>query len=73
MPCQRKNRWILTYRTGVVIATASELVFPRLPDMHKMFMKLLRGRVQDLLVINCQSGMGGGYHWNVAQGNVESE
>jgi DNA-binding CsgD family transcriptional regulator len=50
----------LTYRTGVVIATASELVFPRLPDMHKMFMKLLRGRVQDLLVINCQSGVGSG-------------
>jgi DNA-binding NarL/FixJ family response regulator len=50
----------LTYRTGVVIATASELVFPRLPDMHKMFMKLLKGRVQDLLVINCQSGVGSG-------------
>ncbi|WP_052494236.1 LuxR C-terminal-related transcriptional regulator [Nitrosospira sp. NpAV] len=50
----------LTYRTGVVIATASELVFPRLPDMHKMFMKLLRGRVQDLLVINCQSGVSSG-------------
>ncbi|HNG37288.1 MAG TPA: hypothetical protein PK068_12015, partial [Nitrosomonas sp.] len=31
----------LTYRTGVVIATASELVFPRLPDMHKMFLNLL--------------------------------
>lgn len=31
----------LTYRTGVVIATASELVFPRLPDMHKMFFNLL--------------------------------
>lgn len=50
----------LTYRTGVVIATASELIFPRLPDMHKMFMKLIKGRVQDLLVINCQSGMGSG-------------
>lgn len=50
----------LTYRTGVVIATASELVFPRLPDMHRMFMKLIKGRVQDLLVINCQSGMGSG-------------
>jgi DNA-binding CsgD family transcriptional regulator len=50
----------LTYRTGVVIATASELVFPRLPDMHKMFLKLLKGRVQDLLVINCQSGVGSG-------------
>ncbi|SFE35103.1 helix-turn-helix transcriptional regulator [Nitrosomonas sp. Nm166] len=50
----------LTYRTGVVIATASELVFPRLPDMHKMFMNLLKGRMQDLLVINCQSGIGSG-------------
>lgn len=50
----------LTYRTGVVIATASELVFPRLPDMHKMFFNLLKGRVEDLLVINCQSGMGSG-------------
>lgn len=50
----------LTYRTGVVIATASELVFPRLPDMHKMFMKLIKGRVQDLIVINCQSGIGNG-------------
>src|SRR5690606_25852645 len=50
----------LTYRTGVVIATASELVFPRLPDMHRMFMKLIKGRVQDLIVINCQSGMGSG-------------
>ncbi len=50
----------LTYRTGVVIATASELVFPRLPDMHKMFLNLLKGRMEDLLVINCQSGMGSG-------------
>ncbi|CAE6507054.1 Regulatory protein, luxR family [Nitrosomonas nitrosa] len=50
----------LTYRTGVVIATASELVFPRLPDMHKMFFNLLKGRMEDLLVINCQSGMGSG-------------
>jgi DNA-binding NarL/FixJ family response regulator len=50
----------LTYRTGVVIATASELVFPRLPDMQKMFLKLLKGHVQDLLVINCQSGIGSG-------------
>jgi len=50
----------LTYRTGVVIATASELVFPRLPDMHKMFLNLLKGKVEDLLVINCQSGMGSG-------------
>lgn len=50
----------LTYRTGVVIATASELVFPRLPDMHKMFVKLIKGRVQDLIVINCQSGIGNG-------------
>ncbi|HEU4855032.1 MAG TPA: helix-turn-helix transcriptional regulator [Nitrosospira sp.] len=50
----------LTYRSGVVIATASELVFPRLPDMHKMFMKLLKGRLQDLLVINCLSGVGSG-------------
>jgi DNA-binding NarL/FixJ family response regulator len=50
----------LTYRTGVVIATASELVFPRLPDMHKMFRNLLKGRMRDLLVINCQSGIGSG-------------
>jgi DNA-binding NarL/FixJ family response regulator len=50
----------LTYRTGVVIATASELVFPRLPDMHKMFKSLLRGRIRDLLVINCLSGTGSG-------------
>jgi DNA-binding NarL/FixJ family response regulator len=50
----------LTYRTGVVIATASELVFPRLPDMHKMFKKLLKGHMRDLLVINCQSGVGTG-------------
>lgn len=50
----------LTYRTGVVIATASELVFPRLPDMHKMFFNLLKGRMEDLLVINCQSGMESG-------------
>src|SRR5688500_5152489 len=50
----------LTYRTGVVIATASELVFPRLPDMHKMFRNLLKGRMRDLLVINCLSGIGSG-------------
>lgn len=50
----------LTYRTGVVIATASELVFPRFPDMHKMFKNLLKGRMRDLLVINCQSGIGSG-------------
>jgi DNA-binding NarL/FixJ family response regulator len=43
-----------------VIATASELVFPRLPDMHRMFFNLLKGRMEDLLVINCQSGMGSG-------------
>ena len=50
----------LTYRTGTVIATASELVFPRLPDMHKMFKNLLKSRMRDLLVINCQSGVGSG-------------
>ena len=50
----------LTYRTGVVIATASELVFPRFPDMHKMFRNLLKDRMRDLLVINCQSGVGSG-------------
>ena len=50
----------LTYRTGTVIATASELVFPRLPDMHKMFKNLLKSRMRDLLVINCQTGVGSG-------------
>lgn len=50
----------LIYRTGIVIATASELVFPRLPDMHKMFKNLLKSRMRDLLVINCQSGVGSG-------------
>lgn len=50
----------LTYRTGTVIATASELVFPRLPDMHKMFKNLLKSRMRDLLVINCQSMAGSG-------------
>jgi DNA-binding NarL/FixJ family response regulator len=50
----------LTYRTGVVIASASELVFPRFPDMHKLILRLLKGRVQDLLVITCQSGVGSG-------------
>lgn len=55
----------LTYRTGVVIATASELVFLRFPDMHKMFKNLMRGRMRDLLVINCQSGMGSGVSMGV--------
>lgn len=55
----------LTYRTGVVIATASELVFPQLPDMHRMFKSLLKGRMRDLLVINCQSGMGSGVSMGV--------
>lgn len=50
----------LTYRTGVVVATASELVFPRFPDMHRMFRSLLKGRMRDLLVINCLSGTGSG-------------
>lgn len=55
----------LTHRTGVVIATTSELVFPRLPVMHKMFKSLLKGRMRDLLVINCPSGTGSGVSMGV--------
>jgi hypothetical protein len=43
-----------------VIASASELIFPRLPDMQKVFMGLVARHVRDLLVVTCLSGDGVG-------------
>jgi DNA-binding CsgD family transcriptional regulator len=50
----------LTYRSGVVIATGSELVFPRLPDMKRAFVGLVTRHVSDMLVVTCLSGNGMG-------------
>jgi DNA-binding CsgD family transcriptional regulator len=50
----------LSYRGGVVIATASELIFPRLPDMQRTFMGLVTKHVRDMLVITCLGGDGVG-------------
>jgi hypothetical protein len=50
----------LTCRSGVVIATGSELVFPRLPDMKRTFMRLVTRHVSDMLVVTCLSGNGMG-------------
>lgn len=50
----------LTYRSGVTIATASELVFPQLPEMQRLVLGLFKALIRDLLVVNCQSGQGSG-------------
>ena len=55
----------LTYRGGHTVGTASELIYPRLPDRKRVFLGLTRGRSKDLFMAGGQSGTGFGVAFGV--------
>ena len=54
---QRPQRWFdMTYRSGVVVATGSELIYPLLPETMRIVAGVTGGLARDVFMAGAHSG-----------------